>query len=111
MNTPVSPRGGSDELLSIGGLRIREQVAGGARFFDASVVQHDNPIGELLYNAQIVRHDDHRHMRLTPPDFRQRVQDLDTTRHVDRAHRLIGKHDSGLCDHRPRDGNPLRLST
>ena len=75
-----------------------------------TVVQHENTVRYMLHDAQVVRNHDQRRGRPGLSDRGERLQDLQTSRHIDGAHRLIGEYHVRFFDDRPAHRHALRLA-
>ena len=81
----------------------REDVA---ELDDAARVHHDDAVGELGDQAEVVRDQDDRRVRL-PLSRLQHLDDLRLDRHVERRRRLVGDEDARVVRDRHRDHRAL----
>jgi hypothetical protein len=89
-------------------LRRREQPLGGADLAHAAVAQHQDVVGHLRDDRQVVADVDRRHLPLAH-DAAEGAQHLDLRRHVQRRRRLVEDHHLGVGDQRHRRHQPLQL--
>ena len=89
---------------------VREEVFRGRPFHDPSQVHHRDLVAEVAHHAQVVGDEEHRQPQ-GGPQVEQELQDLGLDRHVERGEGLIGDQQLGLHRQRPRDADPLPLSS
>jgi hypothetical protein len=92
----------------IGMLRRFEYAFGGALLDDPAFLHHANRVGELPYDPEIVRDEQHRHSQARLQLFEER-EDLRLDGDVERGRRFIRDEEVGLVGERNRDHDPLTL--
>ena len=88
---------------------VVNDLFGGALFHDIAVQQHDDPVGHLGHNRQIMG-DINRSGLLGFDDFLKRMQNLDLRCHVQRCCRLIKYHQLRIGQQSHRRHQPLQLA-
>src|SRR6266446_6065363 len=97
------------ELLRPLVVRAREEVLRRALFEHTAVVHHHHPVGRFAREAHLVRHDDHGH-----PNCRELLHDrehLADRLRIEGARRFVEQHERRLHRERPRNRDPLLLTT
>jgi hypothetical protein len=69
-----------------------EEVVPGGDLDDLAEVHDRDPVGDVPYDAQVVRDEQHRQAAVAD-QVRQQVQHLGLDRHVQRRDRLVGHHE------------------
>src|SRR5262245_35647176 len=91
------------------GLGVGEEIAARRLFHDHPVVHENDPIGDLARKAHLVRHDQHGHAAVGK--IAHDVEHLTDHLGVELRSRLVEQHDFWLHHQRPRNRNPLLLTT
>ena len=69
-------------------------------------IHHRHPVGVLRDDAEIMRHEDHRHAELAAQVVKE-LEDLALDGDVERGRRLVGDEELRLADERDRDADAL----
>ncbi len=86
--------------------RLAQQRANGRFLHHLSRVHHQHAVGDLRHHADIVRDEDHRHVRV-PLQSADQVQDLRLNGHVQRGRRLVGDQQARAAGQCHRDHHAL----
>jgi hypothetical protein len=81
-----------------------------SRFNDPSKVHDGNTVSYACYQAQIVRNEEHRHLKALPK-VQDKIYDLGGNCHVESCGRLIGNEKLWPAGHGHGDHNPLTHSS
>ena len=98
-----------EQALRVVVLRRREQPLGRIQLAHPAVAQHQDVVGHLRDDRQVVAHVDRRDLALAH-DAAKCAQHLDLRRHVERGGGLVEDHDLGVGDQRHRRHQPLQLA-
>jgi hypothetical protein len=102
----VDPRQALHQADRVRVARRREHRVHVRQLDDLARVHDDDPIGELGDQAEVVRDQDRRGVRLALR-LLQHLEDLRLDRHVERRSRLVGDQQRGLVGNRHRDHRAL----
>ena len=91
-------------------VRRIEQFIGRRHFDDAAQIHDDDAIAEMLDHAEIVADEQIGEVQILP-QVHEQVENLRLDRHVERRDRLVANEEIRLHRQRPRNADPLPLSS
>ena len=102
-------RPAGEQRLRVGVLRRGEDLRHGALLANLAVAHHDDVVGDLADDAEVVADEEHAHaVPLLQPG--EQLHDLALDRDVERGRRLVGDQQLRLAGQRHRDHHPLLLA-
>ena len=99
-----------DQLAGVGLTRVAQHLLDGAVLDHLAVAQHDNAIGDVGHDAEIMRDEQHAHAALAP-EIVDQAEDLALGRDIKRGRRLVRDQERRLVRHRHRDHDALALAS
>ena len=105
----VESRPALQQRLRVGVPRRLEHLGGRPLLADLPVAHHDDPVGDLADDGEVVGDEQHRH-RVPLLQRGDELEDLLLDRDVERGRRLVGDQQLGLAGDRHRDHHPLLLA-
>ena len=102
----VDARHRRQQRLGVRVVRTVEDLVGRADLLDPPEVHHDDAVGEVAHDAEVVA-DEQVARRLRRLQVGQQVEDRRLHRHVERARRLVAHDDARVAGERPGDRHAL----
>ena len=99
-----------DQLARVGLARVAQHFLDGAVLDHLAVAQHDDAIGDVGDDAEIMRDEQHAHAALAP-EIVDQAEDLALGGDIERGRRLVRDQQRGLVRHRHRDHDALALAS
>ena len=102
-------RAAGQQRLGVGILRGGEDARHRPLLADHAVTHHDDMVGDLADDTQVVADEQHAHA-VALAQAADQLEDLALDRHVQRRRRLVGDQQLGLAGQRHRDHHALLLA-
>ena len=105
----VGDRHRGEQGLGVRVVRRREESLGRTTLHDLAEVHHDDAVGEITHNAQVVADEEQRRLVLAL-DLHQQFRHRRRDRHVEGRYRFVGDHHRRVPGECTRDADALLLA-